>query len=279
MATLLDGKKLAEELASELKKEISAHSRKLSLAVIRVGDDAVVSKFIAKKERLARDLGVGVRVYAYEAGISTSELRKRISVIVHEADPTGIIIQLPLPGGIQAQHILNSVPPEKDVDVLSARSLGNFFVGKAAIAPPVVGAIQALFGEYAIEYRTKHVLIVGAGMLVGKPVATWLLNEKVSFSVADVNTADMANYMRQADIVISGVGKPALITGDMVKDGVIVVDAGTSEVNGKLSGDVDFGSVAPKAAFITPVPGGVGPLTVVMLFNNLLILIRDKKHI
>ena len=173
---------------------------------------------------------------------------------------------------MNAQYILNSVPPEKDVDVLSARPLGNFFVGKSIAIPPVVGAIQALLHEYEIDYQSKHVLIVGAGALVGKPVAVWLLNEKVAFSVIEEGAPGREVLMESADIIISGVGKPGLISGDMVKEGVIMIDAGTSEAGGKLAGDAEFESVSAKASHITPVPGGVGPLTVVILFKNLLAL-------
>lgn len=270
MAVLLDGKKLSEKILIGLKSEIQSSGKKFFLAVVVVGESPVIEKFIGQKERIARDLGIEFRRYNYESAISTNELRKRISVIVHEADPDGLIIQLPLPAAINTQYILNSIPPEKDVDVLSAKALGNFFTGKAKAVPPVVGAIQELIEEYGIEYKTKHVVVVGAGMLVGKPIASWLLNEKVSFSVVDENTKDPTSVLREADIIMSGVGKPGLIIGDAVKEGVIVFDAGTSEAEGKLSGDADFNSVSTKASYITPVPGGIGPLTVAMIFKNLI---------
>ena len=277
MAILLDGKKLAEKITTELKTTITEHGKKLSLAVIRVGSDPVIAKFVEQKKRLAGNLGVDFRIYNYEASISTNELRKRISVIVHEADPDGVIIQLPLPAPVNTQYILNSIPPEKDVDVLSARSLGNFSTGKTEIFPPVVAAIKVLFEEYGIDYRTKHAVVVGAGMLVGKPVAAWLLNEKVPFSIVDEHTPDISVFTKQADIIVSGVGKPGLITGDIVKEGVVVIDAGTSESNGKLAGDADFESVSKKASYITSVPGGVGPLTVVMIYKNLLAFAEKRR--
>ncbi len=211
-------------------------------------------------------------------------MRKRIAIIVHEADPDGIIIQLPLPPRISTQYILNSVPPEKDVDVLSARAVGDFSVGKSKVLPPVVGAIAALFHEYGIDYKTKHVVVVGAGALVGKPVAAWLANEKVSFTVVDENTPDISEFTKKADIIISGVGKSGLITDDMVKVGAVVIDAGTSEGSPStgsgrqvsLVGDVDFDSASKKASHITPVPGGIGPLTVAMIYKNLLTLATRK---
>lgn len=291
MATLLNGKALAERILAGLRAEIG--SRQLTLAIVNVGSNPAIEKFIAQKRKAAETLGVAVKCYEYETEISTNELRKRIAVIVHDVDPDGIIIQLPLPEQVHAQYILNAVPPEQDVDVLSARAVGDFSVGKSKILPPVVGAVKALFEGYGIEYRSKHVVVVGAGTLVGKPVATWLANEKVSFTVVDEHTPDISEFTKKADILISGVGKSGLITGDMVREGAVVIDAGTSvghqlpatshqqaagsgEPVAALAGDVDFDSVSVKAAYLTPVPGGVGPLTVAMIYRNLLTLARVR---
>lgn len=272
--TILDGKSLSQKILAGLKSDYLNLGRKLKLAIVRVGEDAVIDKFVAQKKKIAEELGVDFRVYAYDVGITTNEFRKKIAVIVHDADPDGVIVQLPLPEKINTPYILNSIPAEKDVDVLSARALGNFFVGKSEILPPVVGAIKALFEEYGIEARGKYIVVAGAGGLVGKPVAAWLLNEGVTFSVVRSSTADISEFTKKADIIITGVGKPGLITGDMVKEGVVVIDAGTSESEGKLSGDADFESVSKKASFVAPVPGGVGPLTVAMIYKNLLTLAK-----
>ncbi len=286
---ILDGRQLSQKILAGLKEEIIKSRRKLSLAAIIVGDDPVIAKFVAQKKKVAEELGVDFRVYEYSAEISTNELRKRIAVIVHDADPDGIIVQLPLPKHINARYILNSVPPDRDVDVLSSKALGNFFVGKSAVLPPVVGAVRSFLDEYQISVESKYFVVVGAGELVGKPVALWLLNQQATFGVVSVLTADIADFTRRADVVITGVGKSGLITGDMVKEGVVVIDAGTSvgtrllatgdqlEASGQkmgaaLAGDVDFDSVSAKAAYITPVPGGVGPLTVAMIYKNLVAL-------
>ena len=274
---LLDGKALAEKIITELKGGFTRFGKPPLLAAIIVGGDPVIRKFVEQKGKIAAKLCVDFRVYEYPADISTNELRKRIAVVVHDADPAGIIVQLPLPPHINQQYILNSVPPEKDVDVLSARAVGDFSVGKSKILPPVVGAVKALFEEYGIDYKTKHVLVVGAGALVGKPVAAWLANEKASFTVIDEHTPDIAAFTKNADIIISGAGKPGLITGNMVKEGAVIIDAGTSESAGKLAGDVDFESVSKKAAYVTPMPGGVGPLTIAMIYRNLLILATPQR--
>lgn len=273
---VLDGKRVSNEIIARLKHEFVKLSKKSSLAVVVVGEDAVVRRFINQKRKIADELGVDFRVYDYPGDISTNELRKHIATIVHDADPTGIVVQLPLPSQINTQYILNAIPAEKDIDVLSARAVGNFSVGKSSIYPPVVGAIRALLEEYQIVYQSKQWVVVGAGILVGKPAAAWLLREKITFSVVDEQTPDISPFVRAADIIVSGVGKPGLIMGEMVRDGVIVFDAGTSESAGKLVGDVDFDSVSGKASFITPVPGGIGPLTVAMIYQNLLMLAKQR---
>lgn len=287
---LLDGKKLAYKILEELKQEIAGTKKQLRLAVVVVprslkatgipaaqsglgmGENPAVKKFIEQKKKTAASIGINVRIYPFEEKVTTNELRKRVAEIVHEKKNTGVIIQLPLPSHINTQYILNSVTPEKDVDVLSARSIGNFVVGKSLILPPVVGAVKAFFDEYQIDYKSKYTVVVGAGNLVGGPLAFWLLSEKVTFSVLRSATKNPEEFLRKADIIISGVGRPKFITGDMVKKGVVVIDAGTSESEGKLVGDVDFDSVSKKASYLTPVLGGVGPLTIAMLLRNLLIL-------
>jgi methylenetetrahydrofolate dehydrogenase (NADP+)/methenyltetrahydrofolate cyclohydrolase len=271
---LLDGKKLSQKILEEVRQEIAALNLKLRLAAVVVGKDPLVEKFIQQKKKAAESVGIDVRIYPFETAITTNELRKRLAEIVHEEKNTGIIIQLPLPEHISTQYILNSVTPEKDVDVLSARAIGNFAVGKSPIMPPVAGAVKAFFEEYKIDYKSKYTVLVGAGNLVGRPAALWLFGEKVTFSVLRSTTENPAEFLRRADIIISGIGNPKFITGDMVKEGVVIMDAGTSESEGRITGDVDFESVAPKASYITPVPGGIGPVTVAILFKNLLTLAK-----
>lgn len=275
---LLDGKKLSQKLLEELKREVLSMKKKLRLAIVVVGNDSATLKFIERKKKAATLIGVDVRMYLFDDAITTNELRRRIAEIVHEEKNTGVIIQMPLPHHINAQYVLNAVMPEKDVDVLSARAVGNIAVGKSLVLPPVVGAIKMFFEEYGIAYQSKHIVVVGAGRLVGKPTSIWLLNAGAAFSVVRSSTPDISEFTKKADIIISGVGKPNLITGDMVKDGVIVVDVGLSEIGGKLVGDSDFDSVSKRAAYSTPVPGGVGPLAVAMIFKNLVTLAKAKKQ-
>ncbi len=271
---LLDGKKLSHKICADLKQNITGMKKQFRLAAVVVGRDPVIEKFVAQKKKIAESIGIEVRIYPFDEAITTNELRKRLVEIVHEKKNSGVIIQLPLPPHINTQYILNAVTPEKDVDVLSSRAIGNFVVGKSLVMPPVAGAIRALFEEYGIDYAGKRVVVMGAGTLVGKPMALWFLNEGVTFSVVRSSTSSPQEFLLNADIIISGVGKPRFINGEMVKDGVVVIDAGTSESEGKVAGDVDFESVALRASYMTPVPGGVGPVTIAVLLKNLVILAR-----
>ncbi|TSC69011.1 MAG: 5,10-methylene-tetrahydrofolate dehydrogenase/methenyl tetrahydrofolate cyclohydrolase [Parcubacteria group bacterium Gr01-1014_66] len=274
----MDGRRHADRILAELKRQVAEIPKRLRLGVVVVGADPVVRNFIAHKRRAAETIGIDVRIYPFEETVTTTSLRTRIAEIVHEQKNIGVIVQLPLPSQLNRQYILNSIPPEKDVDVLSSRAVGNFATGKSLIIPPVIAAIKMLMEEYHISYQDKYIVVIGAGSLVGKPVALWLLNEKATFSVVRSSTRDFVEFTKKADIVISGIGKPGFITGDMIKEGAIIFDAGTSEMAGEMTGDVDFVTVSSKAGALTPVPGGIGPLTIAFLFQNLIHLALGNRH-
>lgn len=275
---IIDGKKIAEDIKQDLKDEIELigkpSNRRIRLAIIQVGEDPASTKFVEKKEKFAEEIGVGTKIYKLRGDITTSKLRKKISEIVHSPvggrKSSGVIVQLPLPSHINTQYILNSIPIQKDVDVLSSRAIGEFVSGKSNILPPVVGAIKEILqlGGEATKLEGKNVVVVGAGLLVGKPVSSWLVNEGATVSVLNKETPNISKFTKEADIIISGAGSPGLIKPDMVKDGVVLIDAGTSDQFGKLVGDIDP-SCSTKASLFTPVPGGVGPITVAMVFKNL----------
>jgi len=276
---IIDGRKIAEKIKEKLKEEISKSDMKLKIAIIQVGYDIASSKFIEKKERFAEEVGVRARIYKFPIDISTNKLRKKIAEITHpqagKKQNFGVIIQLPLPSHINTQYILDSVPLNNDVDMLSSKSTGEFSVGKSNILPPVVGVVKnilSLSGSTS-KLSGKNIVVVGEGLLVGKPVATWLINEGATVSVLNKETHNISNFTKEADIIISGAGSPGLIKPDMIKAGVVLIDAGTSEQAGKLVGDIDP-ACKDKALFFTPVPGGVGPITVAMVFKNLVELNR-----
>ena len=288
---ILDGKKLAEEILDNLKKEIPAQggsasggkNRRLKLAVILVGENPVSQIFINQKKKACERVGIDFKLYQFPKKISSQELKKEIEKITKDNSNSGIIIQLPLPSKFIPEDynpptalpsfawapFLNLIPEEKDIDVLSEKSLGKFYQGTLKILPPTVQGILEIFKNYKISLKGKNIVIVGAGRLVGFPLALQLLKEKATVSVLNEFSKDTPSFTKKADILISAVGKPNLIKGDMVKNGAIIIDAGTSTKEGKLLGDVDFKSVSKKASYITPVPGGVGPMTVACLLQNL----------
>src|SRR3990167_3643264 len=272
---IIDGKKLAEEIKAELKAEVLRLNKKLRLAVIKVGEDKVTEKFLEQKKKFGDAVGIDVRIYDLPADITTNKLREKLAEVVHIKENAGVIVQLPLPTHINTQYILDGIIPEKDPDMLSSKSIGLFSSGRSKILPPIVGAIKYIFDRNNVDVKGKQVTVIGAGKLVGKPVATWLINQGAAVTIIDENTIDPTLHTMGADILISGVGEPNLITADMIKDGVIAIDCGTSEANGKVVGDLDP-KIADKASLFTPVPGGVGPLTVAMLFKNLVELAKKS---
>lgn len=267
---LLDGKALAERMYEEMKPR--ALGRNLSLGVILVGENPVSEKFIKEKKRRGEVLGIDVRTYTFPVSESTRSLRKKIADLIKKTEHNGYVVQLPLPEGINTQYILNAIPETKDVDVLNQKSVGAFAVGRSRAVPPVVGAIQTLLDSESINLHGKRIAVVGAGRLVGGPIAHWLTSQDLPFTVLTYTSPDIEEELKKADIIISGAGSPGLIRGDMVKDGAVMIDAGTAVAEGKVKGDVDAESLAGREGFLAPVPGGVGPLTVAYLFKNLLAL-------
>jgi methylenetetrahydrofolate dehydrogenase (NADP+)/methenyltetrahydrofolate cyclohydrolase len=276
---LLNGKKLSEKILDNLKKTIQNRHLKLRLAVILVGENPVSQVFIRQKEKACEKVGIDFRLFQFSAKVSFPRLKRKIEKIVKDKDNSGVIIQLPLPFRFDTQAILNLVPPEKDIDVLSEESLGKFSQGTLPILPPTVSGISRLLKNYQIEIKGKNIVIVGAGRLVGYPLALWFLQKNATVSVLNKYTKDAVSFIKKADILVSGVGKSNLIRGNMVKRGVIVIDAGISVEKGRLIGDINFKEVSKKASYITPVPGGVGPMTVACLLENLIKLypVRNRK--
>lgn len=258
---IINGKQIANEIKEQLKQEIAKIGKKLKLAIVCVDENPASKKFVEKKVKFADEIGVKAKIYNLPAEISTSKLRKKMAEICHIKENNGVILQLPLPEHINTQYALNSIIPKKDVDVLSSRAFGDFTTGRSKFLPPLVGVIKIIFEKYGIDPAGKNIVILGRGILVGKPIANWLINQGATVSVLNSKTLNPGGYTLMADVIISGVGKPGLIKPEMVKDGVIIIDAGTP-------GDVDS-EVAAKASLFTPVPGGVGPITVAMVFKNL----------
>jgi len=265
---ILDGKKLAEEILDELKEEIKklpaspAGGPPMKLAVILVDKNPASLNFIKQKQKAAKKIGVNFVLYKFKKNIKEENLIKELNKIIKNKSNTGIVVQLPLPKHLNEQRILNIIPQKKDVDALS---VDNFLV-----EPPAASAIMEILNFYHIRVKGKKVIIVGKGKLVGKPLAIMIKKRGANLFVCDRKTKNLASKILKADILISATGQPHLIKENMVKKGVVVIDAGFH----KCKGDVDFENVKKKASYITPVPGGVGPMTVAMLFSNLIKLAK-----
>lgn len=266
MTKILDGKKLSEKILRNLKREIQKKRLRLTLGVVLVGENPVSKTYVNQKRKASQKINVNFKLFKFPTKIKTLKLKDEIKKILPSV--SGLIIQLPLPQSIKTQEILDSIPSEKDVDCLSEESLGEFYTGESLILPPMASSVYQLLQEYRIKVKGKNIVIVGAGKLVGKPLFLWFLQKEATVSVLNKSTKDIMSFTRNADIIISGVGKPNLITGEIIKKRAVVIDAGTSYKKGKLTGDIDFKSVSKKAGYLTPVPGGVGPLTVACLLEN-----------
>ncbi len=256
---IVDGKKIAKEIKAELGSELRARDLKLRLDVILVGENIASQKYVERKRIVGEEIGVEVIVHELMDNISQSDLEEEIKRLADDERVSGIIIQLPLPGQIDDRKILDLVPAHKDVDALSS---------EAQVLPPTVGAIREIFKRNNVDLANKKIVVIGQGKLVGRPTAIWLTQEGYNVSVVDSKTVGVDELLLSADIIISGAGNPGLITPNKIRNGVVIIDASTSESNGQLVGDADP-ACAEKCSLFTPVPGGVGPITVVMLFKNL----------
>lgn len=259
---IIDGRQIAKDIKQELKAKL--WGRGLVLAVIWVGDDPATAKFVALKKKFGEAVGVDVRVMEYTNEITEEELSEQLQRLANDPGINGIIVQLPLPKHIDVSKILNLVPTSKDVDALNV---------DASVLSPVTGAIKEILERNNIDLNNKRIVVIGKGRLVGMPTAIWLSQEGYDVEIIEKSLKNKEEIIKQADIIISGAGVPRLIKPDMIKDGVIIIDAGTSEDGGALVGDADP-ACADRCALFTPVPGGVGPITVAVIFKNLAELVK-----
>ena len=272
---LMDGKELAKEIKAKIKAEIDDIKKKHNInpmvATILVGDNPASQVYLNSQIKSYQDLGIGVQKYFFSEEISEAYLLNLIDKLNKDTEVDGIMINLPLPPQINTTKVLNSIKLIKDVDGFKAENLGLLFQNNEGFTSPSTPAgIMALIEKYNIDLEGKDVVVVGSSNIVGKPIAALILNSRGTVTICNIYTKNLAEKTKNADILISAVGKAKLITEDMVKEGAVVIDVGINRVNGKLEGDVDFENVQKKASHITPVPGGVGALTVAMLLSNIL---------
>lgn len=275
-AQILDGlttaKQIREEIKDDVKRLIADTGVTPHLAVMIVGEDPASQVYVNMKKKACLAAGMLSTVHELPENSSQEQIIEIIEQLNADPDVHGIMVQHPVPKHLDEQEILDAVSPQKDVDGISRYSLGSLMTGAPVFISATPAGIIELLDRYTIPIEGKHAVVVGRSIILGKPVALYLLNRHATVTVCHTRTRDLAAMTRQADILVAAVGKPEVITGDMIKDGAVVIDAGYNKVEGrdKDVGDVHFESAAQKASWITPVPGGVGPMTIAMLLKNTL---------
>ena len=278
MAIILDGKKLRDKIFENLKQRLNNMSEKPTLAVILVGDDPASQIYVKNKKKTAENLGINSIVINYPSDISENILLDKIQELNNDNKITAILVQLPLPKHIDKFKIIDAIAPEKDVDGLTPYNSGKLFAGEDPyVYPCTPKGILLLLDEYNIELEGKHVVVIGRSNLVGKPVAQMLLNRNATVTMCHSHTKNLSDITKTADIIVSAVGKN-IIGEKMLKSDCVVVDVGIfKDVSGKICGDVDFANASKIAAYISPVPGGVGPMTIASLMLNTVELADSKR--
>lgn len=280
MANIIDGKKISLDIKNEVKKEtadLKERGIEPCLAVILVGNDAASQVYVRNKKKACEYTGIKSLSYELDENIEESKLIKLIDELNDRKDVNGILVQLPLPKHINEQKILLRIKPSKDVDGFHPYNVGLLSIGKAVLKPCTPAGIIELINRSGIEISGKNAVVIGRSNIVGKPVSMLLLSENATVTVCHSKTKNIEETIRGADIVVAAVGIPYFVKEDMVKNEAIVIDVGINRLeNGHLAGDVDFENVSKKASYITPVPGGVGPMTIAMLMRNCLIAAKAQ---
>ncbi len=266
---LIDGKSLSASLREQLKEKIASADKKPGLAVVVVGTDPASAIYVRNKVKACEEVGVRSYVYALEETVSQKDLEQLLDLLAVREDVDGILLQLPLPIGFDAESAMARIPASKDVDGFSKENLGKLVLNQANFAACTPSGIMKMLEHEGIDPKGKHAVVLGRSDTVGKPMALLLLNADATVTVCHSKTQNLAEICRSADILVSAIGRAKFVTSDMVKDGAVVIDVGMNrDENGKLCGDVDFEKVKEKASYITPVPGGVGPMTIATLLYN-----------
>ncbi|NLP26694.1 MAG: bifunctional methylenetetrahydrofolate dehydrogenase/methenyltetrahydrofolate cyclohydrolase FolD [Clostridiales bacterium] len=274
MAKLINGK----EISAKVKAEVYGETIKLKeqgitvgLAVIIVGNDAASRVYVNSKKKACEEVGFNSYEYALDENVTQQELLDLVDVLNNDDKVNGILVQLPLPNHIDENTIINSISPDKDVDAFHPFNVGKIMIGDFAFLPCTPSGVMELIDSTGVDISGKSAVVVGRSNIVGKPMSMLLLHKNATVTICHSRTINLAEICKTADIIVAAVGRANFITDSMVKEGAIVIDVGMNRLeNGKLCGDVDFETVSKKAGYITPVPGGVGPMTIAMLMKNTL---------
>ncbi len=274
MALILDGKAVAAKVQAAVAEGVGAvraRGVQPTLAVVLVGEDPASKVYVGGKRRACQAVGIEGRDHLYPRGLAEPELLALIQEL--NADPSvhGILVQLPLPAGLDEDRVIGAVDPRKDVDGFHPENLGRLLAGAPGVLPCTPAGIVEILDHYGVDLKGAEAVVVGRSRIVGKPVAHLLLGRHATVTMCHTRTRDLAAHTRRAEVLVVAAGRPAVVTGDMVRPDAVVVDVGVNRLaDGRLAGDVDFGSVSPRVRAITPVPGGVGPMTIAMLMRNTL---------
>lgn len=269
MAILIDGKAISASVREEMKEEVAAMETKPGLAVIIVGNDPASKTYVKNKKKGCEQVGFYSEVHELPESTTQQELVALVNKLNGDEKIHGILVQLPLPRHLDDKAVIAAIDPRKDVDAFAEVNVGKIMIGNHSFLPCTPAGIMVLLERSGIDISGKECVVVGRSNIVGKPMAMLLLGANGTVTVCHSKTRDLAEVTRRADILVVAIGKADFITGDMVKEGAVVIDVGMNRnAEGKLTGDVDFKSVEPKASYITPVPGGVGPMTITMLLRN-----------
>jgi methylenetetrahydrofolate dehydrogenase (NADP+) / methenyltetrahydrofolate cyclohydrolase len=274
MAFVVDGKGLAKSLKQQIKLEVAEftnrYGRPPQLTVVMVGDDPASQSYIRAKERACRRAGIASALVRLPADITSQELMRTVANLNGDDSVDGLLVQLPLPGHLEPEPVVAAISPLKDVDCFHAENLGLLLRGLPRFAPCTPSGIMRILDSLDVDFAGKDAVVVGRSLIVGRPLAMLLIERDMTVTVCHSKTTDLPDKVRQADLVVAAVGVPGLVKGDWLKPGATVIDVGTNYKGDGLVGDVDFDSAVERAGIITPVPGGVGPLTVTQLLRNVL---------
>ena len=268
---IIDGKQIAKNLRSSIAEQVTKLDRKPGLAVVLVGDDPASEVYVRNKDNACKEVGFYSEKINKPADITQAELLSEVERLNKDDKIDGILVQLPLPSHLDANQVIEAINPNKDVDGFHSENVGKLMQNKAYLRPCTPKGVMTMLATIGVDLVGKNCVVVGASNIVGRPMAMELLNARATVTICNSKTQDLSGKLKQADVIVAAVGIPKMIQGDWIKAGVIIIDVGINRLDdGTLVGDVDFDAVQDKAAWITPVPGGVGPMTIATLLENTL---------
>ncbi len=282
MSNIIDGKLVSAAVKERVKEEVAALNQKgisVCLAVILVGEDPASQIYVANKKKACENLGIISKEYLLPKTTTQDELLALVNELNNDKTVNGILCQLPLPKGLDEKAVIEAIDPNKDVDAFHPVNVGRIMIGDYDFLPCTPAGVMEMLAYYNIDVAGKECVVIGRSNIVGKPMGMLLLHKNGTVTISHSRTQNLANVTRRADILVAAVGKANFVTADMVKEGAVVIDVGMNRNEGKLCGDVDFDAVSPKASYITPVPGGVGPMTIAVLMQNTLTAAKRQNNL